>query len=132
MAEFMIRTLPAGFVDTDDVWVPVPLHWMRYGDRSFNQSLLIARELCARTGGDVIQLIKRTRNTPAQSGQGFRMRALNVKGAFRYSYKGEPPKSVLLIDDVVTTGATVSECARVLKAGGVERVRVLAFARAVA
>ncbi|MBL0061927.1 MAG: ComF family protein [bacterium] len=131
MADFLIRTIPAGYLNSDDVWTPVPLHWLRFGDRSFNQSLLLCRELTNRTGGEIVPLLKRTRNTPAQSGQGFRTRAQNVKDAFRYSHKGEAPKSVLLIDDVVTTGATVSECARILKASGVEQVRVLAFARAV-
>lgn len=131
MADFLIRTLPAGYLDSDDVWTPVPLHWMRHGDRSFNQSMHICREVAKRVGVDVESLLKRTRNTPAQSGQGFRTRSLNVKDAFKYSGKGETPKSVMLIDDVVTTGATVSECARVLKDAGVERVRVLAFARAV-
>lgn len=132
MAEMLIRTIPAGFLDSDDVWVPVPLHWVRLGDRSFNQSFLLAREITAHTGGKIVTLLKRTRNTPAQSGQGLRTRVQNVKGAFAVSNKQEIPKSVLLIDDVVTTGATVAECARVLKESGVERVRVLSFARAVA
>jgi competence protein ComFC len=132
MAEFLMRTLPPGFIHEEDVWTPVPLHWLRHGDRSFNQSLVLGRELTKRIGGEVRPLLKRTRNTPAQSGQGFRSRAQNVKGAFSYSSKEETPKSVLLIDDVVTTGATVSECARVLKDRGVERVQVLAFAKAVA
>jgi competence protein ComFC len=131
MTDFLIRTIPAGFLNSDDVLVPVPLHWLRLGDRSFNQSHLLCRELANRTGGSVASLLKRTRNTPAQSGQGYRTRAQNVKDAFRFSFQNEAPKSVLLIDDVVTTGATVSECARVLKAGGVEQVRVLAFAKAV-
>lgn len=130
MADFMIRTLPAGFLNSEDVWTPVPLHWLRYGDRSFNQSQLLCDELSARIGARSALLLKRTRNTPAQSGQGFRTRRQNVKDAFSFSYKGEIPKSVMLIDDVVTTGATVSECAHVLKANGVERVRVLAFAQA--
>lgn len=131
MADFLIRTLPPGFVQEDVVWTPVPLHWLRLGDRSFNQSMLLCRELTGRIGGETQPLLKRTRNTPAQSGQGFRTRHQNVKGAFSYSFSEETPKSVLLIDDVVTTGATVSECARVLKNQGVERVQVLTFAKAV-
>lgn len=130
MIELLLRTLPAGFIHGEDVWVPVPLHWVRQGDRSFNQSLLLAKEMIRYTGGNIRQLLKRTRNTPAQSGQGVRTRAENVRGAFSYNSIGEIPKSILLVDDVVTTGATVSECARVLKASGVERVRVLTFARA--
>jgi ComF family protein len=130
MTELLLRTLPARFVQGEDVWVPVPLHRLRQGDRSFNQSLLLANEMTRHTGGTVMQLLKRTRNTPAQSGQGVRTRAENVRGAFSYNSHGEIPKKILLVDDVVTTGATVSECARVLKASGVERVRVLTFARA--
>lgn len=130
MAELLIRTLPVSFIDSEDVWVPVPLHWLRRGDRAFNQSELLVRSLLVHTGGKLRPLLRRTRNTPAQSGQGFRRRAENVRGAFAYRERELVPKSVLLVDDVVTTGATVSECARVLKEAGVERVRVLAFARA--
>ncbi|MBK6767094.1 MAG: ComF family protein [bacterium] len=129
MAELLIRTLPDSFVDSEDAWVPVPLHWLRHGDRAFNQSHLLARSLVKHTGGSVCPLLRRTRNTPAQSGQGYRLRAENVRGAFSVRRRQKLPRSVLLIDDVVTTGATVSECARVLKEAGIDRVRVLAFAR---
>lgn len=130
MVDFLVRTLPSGFIDSDDILTPVPLHWLRHGDRSYNQSMLLCQELSKRTGLEVQVLLKRVKNTPAQSGQGFRQRAENVRNAFRYSHKGETPKSVLLVDDVVTTGATVAECARVLKESGIAEVRVLAFARA--
>lgn len=130
MVEMMLRTIPIGFLNSDDVWVPVPLHWIRKGDRSFNQSQLLTRELCKRIGGTISEVLRRVRNTPAQSGQGIRKRTKNVRGAFRYVRSKAIPESVMLVDDVVTTGATVSECARVLKQSGVKQVRVLTFARA--
>ncbi len=129
MVEMMLRTIPIGFLNSDDVWVPVPLHWIRKGDRSFNQSHLLTRELCTHIGGTISGLLKRVRNTPAQSGQGVRKRAHNVRGAFRCVKGKTVPDSIMLVDDVVTTGATVSECARVLKQSGVKQVRVLTFAR---
>ncbi|MCB9366661.1 MAG: ComF family protein [Calditrichaeota bacterium] len=132
MAESLLRSVPLGYLSTDDVCVPVPLHWLRRGDRSFNQSELLTSEVCKRTGVQKAETLRRVRNTPAQTGQqGIRARAANVLDAFSIR-TGEPvPESVMLVDDVVTTGATVSECAKVLKDSGVKRVRVLAFARAV-
>ncbi|MBK6909796.1 MAG: ComF family protein [bacterium] len=129
MAQMLVRTIPTGFLSDDLIFVPVPLHWLRQGDRAFNQSELLCHELTKLCGGRVTPLLKRVRNTPAQSGQGARTRAENVKDAFRYR-AGAVPESVVLVDDVVTTGATVSECARVLKAEGVQQVRVLSFAHA--
>jgi len=129
MSRMLAGTIPSGFLQSGDVWVPVPLHWMRQGDRSFNQSELLCREMIELCGGKVVKLLKRVRNTPSQSGQGVKLRAANVKDAFRFTGR-EVPESVILVDDVVTTGATVSECARILKAQGVKTVRVLSFSHA--
>lgn len=131
IAARLLQTVPPGYWWEDEALVPVPLHWIRRGDRGFNQSERLARELSRQAElPPPVPLLKRIRHTPTQAGQGVRRRAENVRGAFSIVKRKECPESVLLIDDVVTTGATVSECARVLKAAGVRRVRVLSFSRA--
>ncbi|MCC6476913.1 ComF family protein [bacterium] len=130
-AAHLLLTIPIQFWDESEIWAPVPLHWIRGNDRGFNQSELLARELASRLGHNPIKsLLKRIRHTPAQAGTGVRARAANVKNAFAINTHEEIPDRVLLIDDVVTTGATVSECARVLKLAGVQTIRVLSFAKA--
>jgi ComF family protein len=131
MARKLLSHLPPRFVEAEVVWTPVPLHWRRQMQRGFNQSELIARELAALTGHALpVRLLKRVRNTPTQTARGYRERTANVKGAFTVRQNISLPKHILLIDDVITTGATVDECARTLKNAGVEWVDALSFALA--
>jgi len=112
-----------------DLIVPVPLHRSRVRERGFNQSELLAREV-ARTLGLPMHphLLRRCRATAAQSGLGAPDRRANVSGAFGAV---EPaPGTVLLIDDVFSTGFTASECARVLRRAGSIAVYVLTAAMA--
>lgn len=116
-----------------DVIVPVPLHRKRLFARRFNQAALLAKALAEGTGValDVLTL-ERARNTPSQGGKGAVKRAQNVRGAFRV--RGKKPyrgRSVVLVDDVLTTGATADACARALKKAGAERVTALTLARVV-
>lgn len=108
-------------------WFAVPLHRSRLRDRGFNQSelLLEALGLASPPGSG----LRRERKTERQVGRASRERRANVAGAF--SYRGEPldGRDVVLIDDVVTTGATVAECANVLRDYGARRVWVVCFAR---
>jgi ComF family protein len=112
--------------------VPVPLHTVRLRERGFNQSLLIAREL-SRTHGLplVYDRLKRARDTGQQVGLKAAERKKNVSGAFTLDgggfFKG---RKVLLVDDVITTGATLNECAKMLKKAGAE-VAAITVARAV-
>jgi ComF family protein len=131
MAQKLVSRLPIRFVQADLTWVEVPLHWRRHLTRGFNQSRLLACELARATGHDMpVSLLRRSRHTPTQTARNFRDRSANVKGAFELR-RGVPiPKAVLLIDDVITTGATVNECARTLKDAGVEWVGALSFALA--
>jgi ComF family protein len=119
-----------------DAIVPVPLHWRRQWARRFNQSALLA-ETIAKAGPCPVahQALKRVKATPQQVGLDKAARALNVQGAFRVSADGKAEvagRRLLLVDDVLTSGATVDACARALLRAGAANVDVLVFARVVA
>jgi ComF family protein len=118
-----------------DALLPVPLHWSRLFQRRFNQSAMLARQISRRSGVPVIDdVLARTRATPPQVGLARKERAQNVQGAFavdpaaRIRVKG---KQLIVIDDVLTSGATADACARVLRRAGAARVDVLVLARVV-
>ena len=115
-----------------DMLIPVPLHKLRMLHRGFNQ----AYELAAYASGvlDIpmtADVLRRQRNTKAQSGLSRKQRRKNVKGAFYWHATGKPARHVALVDDVMTTGTTVTECARVLKRAGAKRVDIWVAARAI-
>ena len=122
-------------IDEADVLVPVPLHYTRLVVRGFNQSGWLAQAIGEASGRRVVvDGLKRTRRTPSQAGLAGRARRRNVSGAFqvRRSRAAEiADKRVLLVDDVLTTGATLSACTRVLKQAGARHVDVLVLARVV-
>jgi ComF family protein len=107
------------------------LHWRRYVRRGFNQSELLAREIRRRTGLPVARCVRRTRATESQAGLSASERRRNVRGAFRVK-RGHAlaGRRILLIDDVMTTGATAAACASALKRAGAHSVTVLVLARA--
>lgn len=118
-----------------DAFVPVPLHWTRLFQRRFNQSAELARAIAKPRKLPVIDdTLVRVRATPPQVGLAREERAKNVHGAFsidkaaRAKVKG---KRIVLVDDVLTTGATANACARVLRRAGAARIDVLTFARVV-
>ncbi|MGE5495549.1 MAG: ComF family protein [Burkholderiales bacterium] len=106
----------------------VPLHEKRKKMRGFDQSEEIALSISETTGIPYIPALKRIRNTNTQTKLNERERRENMKGAFEMAERVSG--NVLLIDDVLTTGATAGECARVLKSAGAENVYVMTFARA--
>jgi len=109
--------------------LPVPLHRSRLSDRGYNQALELARPLSCQLGIPLDwRSCRRLRSTPAQTSLQGRERRKNLRGAFRVS--GELPGHVAIVDDVVTTGATVEEMAKALRGAGVGRVDVWAVARA--
>jgi ComF family protein len=113
-----------------DVVVPVPLHTERFLDREFDQALLMASEFARTTGWPLRRWLWRTRDTPMQSRMSRAGRRANVRGAFATSPRAEPcGRTVLLVDDVMTTGATVREAARALTKGGAKAVLVYTAAR---
>ena len=111
------------------VLVPVPLHKRRLRDRGYNQSELLAKEAGKRMSLPVMDaLIIRTRNTPPQVSLSLEERMRNVEGSFACVGNAQGQRFIV-VDDVVTTGSTVSACAAVLKAEGAESVWGLALAR---
>ena len=119
-----------------DVIVPVPLHRLRLWWRRFNQSMELARIVAARHGKTCDpSLLLRVKRTAPQVGLSRNQRAENLQGAFRVPDSARPHlagKRVLLVDDVLTTGATANAASRALIRGGASAVDVLAFARVVA
>ncbi|MEI9814121.1 MAG: ComF family protein [Acidobacteriota bacterium] len=111
-----------------DVVVPMPLHWWKQWQRGFNQSELLARQIARRWHVPLSNAVRRRRNTSAQAGLTNAKRRANVSGAFAVRNRLDG-KHVLLVDDVMTTGATASACARALKRAGAARVTLLTLAR---
>ncbi len=111
--------------------VPVPLHRSRLRRRGYNQALEVAKPLAKRFAVPLLHdALRRTRATDAQTELTAVQRRRNVRGAFEAVFNGTLPEHVAVLDDVFTTGATLAECARVLKQAGVARVDVWALARA--
>ncbi len=132
LAEWM---LPAAqpLLARADLVAPVPVHWRRMLRRRYNQSAELARALARRSGRTlVVDLLRRQRFTTPQEGLDRHARATNQSGAFVVSprHRGRVEgRSVLVVDDVLTTGATLSACAEALRAAGAARVDVIALAR---
>ena len=130
-----MRQAGGALIDEADVLVPVPLHYTRLVMRGFNQSGWLAQAIGAETGRRVaVDALVRTRRTPSQAGLAGRARRRNVSGAFKVRASrlaALKDKRVLLVDDVLTTGATLSACTRALKRAGARHVDVLVLARVV-
>jgi ComF family protein len=129
MARAMARLMPEGA----DLLVPVPLHRWRIWSRGFNQAALMARALSRTSGVPAdMELLWRVKATPVLRGLGPRGRVKAVAGAFalapgaKEKVKG---RTIVLVDDVHTSGATGEACARVLKRGGAGAVILLCWAR---
>lgn len=116
--------------DPFDGLVPVPLHSARQREREFNQADELARIVARRAGKPVFRCLRRTRYTTTQTRFDREQRMENLRGAFRVrDTRDVTGRHLILIDDVFTTGSTVEECARVLRAAGAASVRALTVAR---
>jgi ComF family protein len=129
MARAMARLMPPGA----ELLVPVPLHRWRIWSRGFNQAALIGRSLSAASGVPMeAELLRRVKATPVLRGLGAGGRRKAVAGAFALAQgAGErlAGRTVVLVDDVHTSGATANACAKALKRGGAARVILLCWAR---
>ena len=116
-----------------DAIVPVPLHWRRLVARRYNQSALLGAALARQTGLPMeTGLLLRGKATPSQAGRSAGARRRNVAGAFRIADGAAVEgRRLVLVDDVFTTGATVSACAKRLKRAGAARVCVMTLCRVV-
>jgi ComF family protein len=131
LAGFFARSLASRPLPDVDLIVPMPLHPRRLAERGFNQALEIARGLARHLGRPIeARGVLRVKNTPPQTELPYEERAKNVRGAFlcRLDLSGA---SVAVLDDVMTTGATLNELARALKRAGASRVENLVIARTV-
>jgi len=126
LGELLLEALPEEAFRCDAI-VAAPLHPSRMRERGFNQSALLAEAIAVLLDKPVLDALQRTRATDQQVGKDRREREANVRGAF--AWRGAPPPTtVLLVDDVLTTGATMRECARALRGAGAREVHGLALA----
>ena len=124
MARWLVSTPLPG-----EVLLSVPLHKRRLRERGYNQSALLAKEVSKVTGLPLREnLLVRTRDTPPQISLSLQERIRNVEGSFELPGDGKGLK-IILVDDVVTTGSTMSACGKALRAGGAGSVWGLALAR---
>ncbi len=113
-----------------DALVPVPLHSARFREREFNQADVLAELLAKRTGTPLLRALKRIRYTTTQTRLDRHERMENLRNAFRVrDTPAVQSRHLVLVDDIFTTGSTVDECARVLRAAGAASVRVVTVAR---
>jgi ComF family protein len=129
LARLVAPSLVQLAVPPDAVLVPVPLHPKRLAERGYNQAALLAQELARVSGHECRpRLLSRARATERQVGKARSDRLTNIVDAFRVRQRAA--RRAILVDDVVTTGATVRACAQALTRGGVELCAVVALAEA--
>lgn len=128
LASLLERALPVD--DLYDAVVPVPLHWRKKWERGYNQSELLADLVARRRGVPLLKALRRKRPTAVQASLAVAGRKRNVAGAFAIRPAAKlAGMRILLIDDVMTTGATAGACAAALKRGGARSVSLLTLAR---
>ena len=129
MSEIMINNLKQ-FELANLLLVPVPLHKIKLRERNFNQAELLVKNISNETGLACADVLTKIKNTKSQTELGFNDRKGNVKNVFRCQNKEIiRNKNILLVDDVITTGATLQECAKILKQNGAKTVGAIVFAK---
>jgi ComF family protein len=130
IARLIFKAINPSLFERIDCLMPVPLHQVRTREREFNQSERIARALSPLFKKPVSLSLKKIRNTPSQTTFKESERFSNLKNAFAVTDREAIlEKSVLIIDDVITTKATVTEASRILKNAGAKTIHILAFAK---
>ncbi|MDE2579658.1 MAG: ComF family protein [Hyphomicrobiales bacterium] len=133
MARWMARA-GAELIAEADALTPMPMHRLRLAQRGYNQAATLASALSRETGAPVLHALERVRNTTPQVGLSRAQRARNLQGAFRTpeaARLGVLDRRLLLVDDVMTSGASANAAARALLRAGAKSVDVLCFARVV-
>lgn len=108
--------------------VPVPMHRSRLRQRGYDQVAILAREIGKQTGSPVVDALVKVRATPTQVGLDASERSLNLLDAFSVKSGVALSRQIVLVDDVTTTGSTLSECARALRTKGVDSVSAVVIA----
>lgn len=130
LADWLVRA-GAGLVTQASVLAPAPLHPRRLFSRRFNQSAILAQRLARATGAVFApRFFRRLRPTPSQKGLSAEQRRRNLAGAIGPGPEAAAVAHVVIVDDVMTTGATLSACARAARKAGAKRVDALVLARA--
>ena len=136
LAKFCARLLSAkfiSFIERADFIIPVPMHFFKLILRGFNQSMVLVKYLAKFSQKDYIKyLLVKSKYTKSQSLLTRKARLTNLKNTIKIKEKYKEmikDKTILLIDDVITTGSTINECARILKKAGAKEVLVLAIAK---
>jgi len=122
LVEIMHDVLPN---DKYDIILPVPLHKKRFRERGFNQAALLAKQLASKLSSEYSEkILMRRDNTPHQTGLSRNQRRSNLKGVFMVVDDNSQieNKKILLVDDVITTGTTLYECAKTLKQAGAQNI----------
>ena len=120
--EALAEAVPQPFDESKTVVCPVPMHWRRRWGRGFNQASLIANALGQHRGWPVVAALSRPRYTAPQSGLPISQRRVNVRGSFAIRWIDLRGYEVVLVDDVKTTGATLSACAELLRDAGARSI----------
>lgn len=131
LGEIMGSRLSTDFLNWNiDAIVPVPLHKLKKAERGFNQSYYIAKGISRQTNIIILKnILKRIRYTESQTALSLTEREINISNAFKVSWQNKiEDKTLLLIDDVITTGATIRECGKALLNGGARAVYAASIA----
>jgi ComF family protein len=127
LADSALKASP--FFNEIELFVPVPLHWLKRFYRGYNQSLVLAKWLKHPSAKISMDLVRVRYTKPQPDMHTFSARAKNVAGAFAVRYRHQfAGKRICLVDDIKTTGATLNECAKTLKKAGASKVFALALA----
>jgi ComF family protein len=136
LADYLIELMISSWALVDepvDLVIPVPLHWQRGWQRGFNQAEILARGVARRLGVETADPLVRQRSTQPQFRLAKAIRLSNIQGAFSLKERYQAIISgrvILVVDDVVATGSTIEECAKILKQKGAKQVWGLVIARA--
>jgi ComF family protein len=129
MAAQIATNAPPGWLESAARLVPVPLHPARARKRGYNQAALLATALAERTGLDVHDCLQRAGPKGTQVGRDRAQRLTGIAGSIRVETGRTPPAAAILVDDVITTGATLAACARALLENGTTDARAVGYAR---